>query len=87
MMSPDLQRILRIHDYCWKFRKPSHDMETIFKFLTAMEIIREALLFLSYRLESLAVPFLRHIGKKPAIVSSGALLRGCAIWSPIAMEA
>ena len=29
-------------------------METIFKFLTAMEIIREALLFLSYRLESLA---------------------------------
>ena len=31
-------------------------METIFKFLTAMEIIREALLFLSYRLESLAVP-------------------------------
>ena len=62
-------------------------MEMIFKFLTAMEIIREALLFLSYRLESLAVPFLRHNGKRPAIVSSGALLRGWAIWSPIAMEA
>ena len=87
MMSPDLQRILRIRDIVWKFRKPSHDTEMIFKFLTAMEIIREALLFLSYRLESLAVPFLRHIGKRPAIVSSGAPLRGWAIWSPIAMEA
>lgn len=87
MMSPDLQRILRIRDYCLEIQKTISRYENDFQILTAMEIIREALLFLSYRLESLAVPFLRHIGKKPAIVSSGATLRGCAIWSPIAMEA
>ena len=87
MMSPDLQRILRIRDYCLEIQKTISRYGNDFKFLTAMEIIREALLFLSYRLENLAVLFLRHIGKKPAIVSSGAPLRGCAIWSPIAMEA
>lgn len=87
MMSPDLQRILRIRDYCLEIQKTISRYGNDFQIFTAMEIIREALLFLSYRLESLAVLFLRHIGKRPAIVSSGALLRGCAIWSHIAMEA
>lgn len=87
MMSPDLQRILRIRDYCLEIQKTISRYGNDFQIFDSDGDIREALLFLSYRLESLAVHFLRHIGKKPAIVSSGAPLRGCAIWSPIAMEA
>ncbi len=87
MMSPDLQRILRIRDYCLEIQKTISRYGNDFQIFDSDGDYQRSIAFSIYRLESLAVLFLRHIGKRPAIVSSGALLRGCAIWSHIAMEA
>lgn len=87
MMSPDLQRILRIRDYCLEIQKTISRYGNDFQIFDSDGDYQRSIAFSILQIGELAVLFLRHIGKKPAIVSSGALLRGCAIWSPIAMEA
>ena len=41
MLSPDLQRIKHICDYCNEIEKTMLDMETHFKFLIMIQIIRD----------------------------------------------
>lgn len=52
MLSPDLQRIKHIRDYCVEMKGPSHAMALLLIYLMGMPTISVPLRFVSYKLES-----------------------------------